>query len=434
MPRDTVRPRWFRAAASGAIGALIFVIPSVHAASRAHEGLAGERATEVMPPTSTHIAPSTGLYATACTSPGFCVAGGDYQYATKPVEPVVATQYRGRWLRSTPLVLPPGAARQPYSEVNGIACVTAGNCVAVGDYESGGSNSLQAFIATQLRGTWRRAFMPRLPAGAASPASAQLDAVTCASSGFCEAVGSYQDSSGNVQTMALTRLPTGAWRQAAEVASPPGAAGNPDAFMTGVACTAPGSCVAVGNYSVSSSRFAAMGAIESRGVWHRATQIFTPRNAIPSTFTAISSISCPANGACIGVGEYAVSAIQSRAMSVTESNGRFGRAVEITTLPTGGSVHPSTYLQGVSCVSATSCLAVGGGRNAAGHSVALDMTLYKGHWRAAFLPSPPRAGTGSHELSALYAVSCAGRDDECTAVGYYHDTTGTLRAEAASTS
>jgi hypothetical protein len=119
-------------------------------------------------------------------------------------------------------------------------------------------------------------------------------------------------------------------------------------------------------------------------------------------------------------------------MSVTESKGRFGRAVEITAVPRGASIHPSTYLLGVSCVSTGNCLAVGGGRNAANRSVALAMTLGRGHWHAAFLPPPPRAGTGIHELSALYSVSCTGRD-ECTAVGYYHDLTGTLRAEAAST-
>ncbi len=59
--------------------------------------------------------------------------------------------------------LPPNAAAQPYSQVNGIACVSAGNCVAVGDYEYGKSNSLQAFIATEYRGKWARAFAPRLP-------------------------------------------------------------------------------------------------------------------------------------------------------------------------------------------------------------------------------------------------------------------------------
>jgi hypothetical protein len=60
------------------------------------------------------------------------------------------------------------------------------------------------------------------------------------------------------------------------------------------------------------------------------------------------------------------------------------------------------------------------------------MTRSHGRWRAAFLPPPLDAGTGARGLSALYAVSCTGRDT-CTAVGYYHDRSGHLRAEAAST-
>jgi hypothetical protein len=232
--------------------------------------------------------------------------------------------------------------------------------------------------------------------------------------------------------MALARPAGGGWRPASEVTSPASAAANPDAYMTGIACQGPGSCVAVGNYSVSSSRFAAMGAIESRGTWHQAAGIAVPRNAIPSTFTAISSISCPATGPCLGVGEYAVSGTESRAMSVIESKGRFSQATEITAVPRGASLHPSTYLLGISCAPASTCLAVGGGRNLAGHSVAMYMTLVHGHWEAAFVPPPPGAGTGNHDLSALYSVSCTSRDD-CTVVGYYHDRTGALHAEAAST-
>src|SRR5207248_2464772 len=129
---------------------------------------------------------------------GNCTAGGEYQAAGKPVEPVVAAQTHGRWSRSASLVLPPNAARQPYAEVNGLACVSAGNCVAVGDYEYGGSNNLQAFIAVESHGTWGRAAAPRLPGNSSNPVSAQLDAVSCTRSGFCAAVGSYQDSSRNV--------------------------------------------------------------------------------------------------------------------------------------------------------------------------------------------------------------------------------------------
>jgi hypothetical protein len=434
MPRESALAYWFRAALSGAVGALVFVLPSVHgpAPTRVPTAFAGDHATEVMPPASTHIAPSTGLFATACTGAGKCVAGGDYQDGSKPVVPAVARESHGRWSRGTTLSLPSNAARQPYSEVNGIACVSAGNCVAVGDYEYGRTNSLQAFIATESHGVWGRAFTPRLPSNSSAPASAQLGAVACTHSGFCEAVGSYQDSSGNDQMMALAKPAGGGWRQATEVASPASAATNPDAFVTGIACTGPGSCVAVGNYSVSSNRFAAMGAIESRGSWHRASGIAAPRGAIPSTFTAISSISCPPAGPCLGVGEYAVSATQSRAMSVTEAKGRFSAAMEITAVPPGASLHPSTYLLGVSCGSPGTCLAVGGGRTRAGLSVGMYMIRSHGRWRAAFLPPPPRASSGDRGLSALYSVSCTGRD-RCTAVGYFHDRTGHLHAEAAST-
>ena len=232
--------------------------------------------------------------------------------------------------------------------------------------------------------------------------------------------------------MVLAKPPSGPWGQATEVASPPNAAANPDALMTGIACTAPGSCVAVGNYSVSASRFAAMGAVEVRGIWHRATQIALPRGAIPSTFTAITSVSCPTASQCLGVGQYPISATQSRAMAVTESKGRFGRAIPVTAVPPGSSALSSTYLQGVSCQLPGRCLAVGGGRNSAGHSVAMYMIRSAGHWHAAFLVPPPGATSGRRELSVLYSVSCTGRF-HCGAVGYYRDRFGATHAEAAAT-
>lgn len=423
-----------RAAVSGALGALIFIIPAAPGPLTAlgGEGPGDHQAMAVQAPASTRVIRSSGLLATSCIAAGWCTAGGYYEAAGRPIEPMIATQSRGQWSPSIPLLLPAGAAAQPYAQVSGIACHSAGNCVAVGDYQYGKSNNLQAFIATESHGKWARAFTPRLPPNASSPVSAQLEAVTCARDGSCTAVGSYQDSAGNVQTMALARTASGSWRQATEIPAPASAAGNPDAAMTGVACSAPGTCAAVGNYSVSPTRFEAMGAVESRGTWHRATQIALPPGAIVSTFTAITSISCLPAGQCLGVGQYAVSATQSRAMAVTEAKGRFGRAVAITAVPRGGSPHPSTYLQGVSCLASGICLAVGGGRNMAGHSVALYMVRSPGHWQAAFLPSPPGATTGKMELSTLYSVSCTGRA-YCSAAGYFHDRFGVPHAEVADT-
>ena len=423
--------RNIRVVVSSAVGALALIIP-VAPGPPAALGAGHHQAMPVRPPASTRLAQSTELFTTACVAAGSCTAGGNFGGAGRPLEPMVATQSHGRWSRGTPLLLPANAAAQPYAQVSGLACHSAGNCVAVGDYQYGRSGSLQAFIALESRGRWARAFTPRLPANAGSPSSAQLEAVTCTSDGSCDAVGTYQDSAGNAQTMVVAKPPSGPWGQATEIASPRNAAANPDALMTGIACAAPGSCVAVGNYSVSPTQFAAMGAVEVRGAWRRATQIALPRGAIPGTFTAITSISCPTATQCLGVGQYPVSATQSRAMAVTESKGRFGRAAPITAVPPGSSLLPSTYLLGVSCRPSGVCLAVGGGRNSAGHSVAVYMTRSAGRWRAAFLAPPRGATSGPRQLSVLYSVSCSGRS-HCGAVGYYHDRLGVTRAEATAT-
>ena len=422
----------FRAAVGGTVGALLIIIPPLPKPATAL-GTDHHQATAVEPPATTSVVQGTGLYATACVAAGSCTAVGTFGGPGRPLEPMAATQSHGRWSRAFPLALPAGAAAQPYAQVSGIACHSAGNCVAVGDYQYGRSGNTQAFIAIESHGAWARAFTPRLPVNAASPVSALLEAVSCTSDGSCEAVGNYLDSSGNAQTMVLAKPSAGPWGQATEIASPPNAATNPDALMTGIACTVPGSCAAVGSYSVSASQFAAMGAVEVRGAWHRATQITLPHGAIPSTFTAMNSVSCPRPSQCLGVGQYAVSATQSRAMTVTESKGRFGPGVAITAVPRGAGLRSSTYLLDVSCRPSGTCLAVGGGRNSSGHSVAMYMTGSAGHWRAAFLAQPDGAATGQQQMSVLYSVACTG-PGHCTAVGYYYDRSGLTRAEAASTS
>src|SRR5215469_2439007 len=102
MPRESVLTYWFRAAMTGAVGAFVFVLPSVHGPVPAGvvSAFADNDATNAMPPVGAHAAPSTGLFATACTGAGNCAAGGDYQDGGKPVVPVVARQSNGRWSRA----------------------------------------------------------------------------------------------------------------------------------------------------------------------------------------------------------------------------------------------------------------------------------------------------------------------------------------------
>src|SRR5262249_58947237 len=146
-----------------------------------------------------------GLSGPAWVAAGAGGAVGTLGGPGRPLEPMAATQSHGRWSRAFPLALPAGAAAQPYAQVSGIACHSAGNCVAVGDYQYGRSGNTQAFIAIESHGAWARAFTPRLPVNAASPVSALLEPVSCTRHPACQAVPNYLPSSGNAQTMVLAQ-------------------------------------------------------------------------------------------------------------------------------------------------------------------------------------------------------------------------------------
>ena len=155
-----------RVITSSTVGALVFIIPVAPGLPAGHH-----QALPVQPPASSRVAQSTELFTTSCVAAGSCTAGGNFGGAGQPLEPMVAVQSHGRWSRGIPLLLPANAAAQPYAQVSGLACHSAGNCVAVGNYQYGRSGSMQAFIAIESRGRWARAFTPRLPANAASPSS-----------------------------------------------------------------------------------------------------------------------------------------------------------------------------------------------------------------------------------------------------------------------
>src|SRR5215472_10810465 len=124
-------------------------------------GLVFHRATTLRPPVNTLVPQKTDLFALACSRALSCVAGGQYANKGGVFEPIVVSRSSGNWHRGVPLLLPKNAAAQPFGEVNGIACVSQGNCVAVGDYDyQGASFKQEAFIAIQAHGRWSRASAP----------------------------------------------------------------------------------------------------------------------------------------------------------------------------------------------------------------------------------------------------------------------------------
>src|SRR5204863_7515696 len=118
--------------------------------------------------------------------------------------------------------------------------------------------------------------------------------------------------------------------------------------------------------------FQAMGAVEQGGRWHQATGIAAPAGAVASRFTTMTSVSCARGGWCLAAGTFAVTSVRDRAMTVTVSGGRFGRAVALTARPRGGPAAASTALAAVSCRSRGDCTAAGVASNRSGQFVAAD--------------------------------------------------------------
>jgi hypothetical protein len=144
------------AVACALMTAVLVITPASDAATAAPAGTNGTfgKAVELPPPPQS---PTTGradsLDAVSCAQPTWCGAGGEYFDKTEYLQPMVTTQVRGHWTRPTELQLPDNRATREFSGVNGIACASSGNCVAVGSYVySGGSGRYTAFIAADVGG------------------------------------------------------------------------------------------------------------------------------------------------------------------------------------------------------------------------------------------------------------------------------------------
>jgi Putative Ig domain len=172
-------------------------------------------ATEVTLPS---VSASGFLGDVTCLSPGNCVAvGGNYHNESSGQVPrlLVLTETNGVWDTGTDVADAPEALLSSGIDTAGFAsvsCTTTGNCVATG-YETPSSPQPYARIpitADEVNGVWGQASLLDLPSNH-DPLTEQYsvgNSVTCTSPGLCIAVGYYGDSSGDLQPVVWTSLPS----------------------------------------------------------------------------------------------------------------------------------------------------------------------------------------------------------------------------------
>jgi hypothetical protein len=417
-----------RTMAAVAAATLTFAIGAAAPAVTTTPLAATWRSAEILAPSNARADPVATLDAVACAAAGSCAGGGSYQSKSGAFEPMVVTEASGTWKRAQELSLPANAfVANPDASVASIACPSAGTCVAVGGYVYDSAGLGHAFTAAQSKGVWARAQQVTLPANAATRGGdATLGAVTCTSAGSCVAVGGYVDKAGDQELMAVTES-GGRWGQARQIASPKNAAGS-GAVLDGVSCWRPGDCAAVGDYADTARHGQALATVETNGRWARATEIAVPRDAGPDPGAQLTGVACSPTGSCTAAGGYFDKSAASHAMVATGSGRGWARATEIKAPAATGFVAP--FLDGISCVAAGTCEAVGSYLNEFA-AVPMAVTQSAGKWQpAANVPPPANELTGMFRDAALLSVACL-KGHACTALGWYVDKSNHQEAMAA---
>lgn len=350
----------------------------------------------------------------SCASAGNCSAVGYFGDAGVPIA-FVADEKGGTW---GPAQVIPGMGGHS-SQAGSVSCPSAGNCTADGYAVS---STVDPFTVTQTNGTWGLAFtvagMPELNLGQ----NAGATSISCASPGSCAASGGYTDANGDHPSWIDSVNSKGFWNDAqsepgtsggglVEVGAPPqitvscGAPGNCAAAgwtdttptrarksfvldevnftwgaphdvpglaaltgtsgssrLTALSCKSAGNCTVTGQFSDSIRGSRAFVASEVNGTWGNATEVpgITALNGGSNTATA-SAVSCASAGNCAAGGVYFDSTPASHAFVVSQANGTWGNAQQLTGTGT------SPQLRSVSCATPGNCAIGGFGTDASGH-------------------------------------------------------------------
>jgi hypothetical protein len=278
-----------------------------------------------------------------------------------------------------PVPNPAGASN---AALYGISCPMVASCVTVG-YATTSPDS--ALVETYVAGTWT----PKtLRQGLEYPS---LGAVWCASMTSCVAVGEAGPLEANGAQPLVESLSEGRWTPTEPSIPDTAISGSLDA----VSCVTAEWCIAAGFFRDSQADTHVLFEVLSDGSW---TPEVGPTPSPGSSQAGIRSVQCFTATSCDAVGFYG---------GISSSNGLLetlsGTEWSATNLGAGG------ILNSLSCVSSSSCLAVGSTSNGGGYTETLDGTT----WTPGTLPTPGGGGNGS----GMDDVSCPRTVSSCVAMG-----------------
>jgi hypothetical protein len=236
------------------------------------------------------------LNSVSCTSAGACTAVGYYDNSSGHSRTLVLSWDGTKWSVVTspdkgPATAYNSATGATHDLLNGVSCASATSCAAVGLYVSASGD--EGSLVEQWDGkAWSVVTSP--DEGSASN-STVLNAVSCASSRSCAAVGNFLGNSGGSRTL-IESWDGAKW---SVVTSPDKGRAALDNNLAGVSCASTRSCVAVGNAG-SSPVGGGNTLVEP---WDGAAWSVVPSPDLGQTASGLAGVSCLAT-TCVAVGAY----------------------------------------------------------------------------------------------------------------------------------
>jgi hypothetical protein len=334
--------------------------------------------------------------ADSCVSTTFCMAGGFFYDPAGTAAETLAEEWNGvHWAQVT---TPNGSSDDFFS---GMSCVSTTFCVAVGEQFSAGTDQN---LIEQWSGTaWS---IVTAPDKIGSSTEQSLLSVSCTSSTFCMAVGSYDPSSSSFTSQTLIEQWNGAsW----SIDTSPDTSGSESNSLSGVSCVSGSFCEAVGS-AQSGSAYDTLAEAWGGTSW----SIASSPNKTATQSNQLTSVSCATASFCAAVGWYYTGSYDQ-----TLAEDLSGGSWSLVTSPdTSATVENDPY--GVSCTSATFCVMVGDAFNPNANPTVNETLSELWEGTAWSIVASPNAGGHNSLLNADDCVSVS----FCVAAGLGIPTTG----------
>lgn len=329
----------------------------------------------------------------SCASARVCLAYGS-QVSSTGVSTWVVLVWDGKtW---TQLAVPTPVTGASNVILTGLSCVKGPFCMGVGEYTAPGKGAVTATFAV----TWTGGALKLTPAlpQPAQVTTISLSAVSCVTARQCVAVGDVFATFNNASALLFETWDGTTWAARTKAVS-----ATSHTQLNDVSCASATRCITIGYLST----IIGPSLIRAFAILWNGSSITGLTVPVPAGTKEpyLSAVSCaPAETSCVATGYDFANLGKNKGLAFTEM-------MTLTTWKLGKVAWPkgtaSSLLLGVSCVSATYCVATGTTGSAVAAVLAYDGTS----WSAQPLPVPAKG-----IMDELDAVSCTAVST-CVAIG-----------------